>query len=131
MQKVSIVTLCAGCHSLKSGSSEPMKNLPPGTSTMPEGHSVRRAAAAADAGGAALAIVTAAADAEATGALRDASSAGDSGGVGAPRSRLHATAPPAASATATPPSASAPFDLGAAFAASRCAAASFAVPPVV
>src|SRR5262249_29991961 len=46
MQKASSVTLCAGCQSAKAASSDPMKNLPPGTSTMSPGRSVGRPAAA-------------------------------------------------------------------------------------
>src|SRR4051794_34462082 len=52
MQNVSIVTLCEGCQSLNAASSEPMKNLPPGTSTMPSEHAPLRVALTAIAGGA-------------------------------------------------------------------------------
>ncbi len=57
MQKVSSVTLWAGCQSLNGPSSDPMKNLPPGTRTVPSGHEVGRAAGPTEA----LAMGTAAA----------------------------------------------------------------------
>src|SRR5277367_2532489 len=91
MQKVSSVTLWAGCQSLNVASSDPMKKRPPGTRTIPSGHVVRRAALLV--GGAGTAALEPALEPDEIGRLARAGGAG-----GLPNMR-NAANPPAASAT--------------------------------